>query len=303
MHVLVCSDFYSKSALGEMWVKCIKCTGWSHSDGSSLYVYDICQDQNTVIVICSATAHYSSHCMNFSVFVQWRRWFIALIVFLNFYFSFLAAFEHALFLPWMCLMFKTMPGDKKRHFKCECLAPYHKVWLLISLRSCCIWIVRFIPAIIACLRSCNRLPHDVYSVHGVNCYTWHHLTFHSFVWIFLVCLLGLIAEGCSKTSANFLCCSYCTLVVILIYVKIVTTLPGLPYFSTLFVAYWHPLPIIMWWVCFFVLCTFCCSLFLVIGKLHVICGWKHCPEEAYLNRWAKRRLNNKIIARRSKLSA
>jgi len=40
--------------------------------------------------------------------------------------------------------------------------------------------------------------------------------------------LGLLAEGCSKTSGNFLCCSYCTLVVILIYVKIVTTLPGLP---------------------------------------------------------------------------
>ena len=73
----------------------------------------------------------------------------------------------------------------------------------------------------------------IYPAHGVNCYTWHHLTFHSIkvlsVWIFLVCLLGLSAEGCSKTSANFLCCSYCTLVVMLIYVKIVTTLPGLPY--------------------------------------------------------------------------
>jgi len=32
----------------------------------------------------------------------------------------------------------------------------------------------------------------------------------------LICLLGLLAEGCSKTSANFICCSYCTLVVILI---------------------------------------------------------------------------------------
>ena len=30
---------------------------------------------------------------------------------------------------------------------------------------------------------------------------------------------------------------------------------------------------------------------------------KHCPEEAYLNKWAKRRQNNKIIARRSNLSA
>jgi len=46
---------------------------------------------------------------------------------------------------------------------------------------------------------------------------------------FLVCLLGSLAEGCSKTSANFLCCSYRTLVVISISVKIVTILPGLPY--------------------------------------------------------------------------
>jgi len=41
VHVLVCSDIYSKSGLGEKWVKCIKCTGWSHStcsDGSDLYV-------------------------------------------------------------------------------------------------------------------------------------------------------------------------------------------------------------------------------------------------------------------------
>ena len=47
VHNLVCSDFYYKSALGEMWVKCIKYTGWSRlacSDGSDLYVYDICQD-------------------------------------------------------------------------------------------------------------------------------------------------------------------------------------------------------------------------------------------------------------------
>jgi len=45
VHVLVCSDFYSKSSLGEMWVKCIKRTGCSHSacsDGSDLYVCDIC---------------------------------------------------------------------------------------------------------------------------------------------------------------------------------------------------------------------------------------------------------------------
>jgi len=47
---------------------------------------------------------------------------------------------------------------------------------------------------------------------------------------FLVCLVGLLAKGCSNTSANFLCCSYCALVVIPIYVKIVSTLPGLPYF-------------------------------------------------------------------------
>jgi len=47
VHFLVCSDFYSKSDLGEMWVKCIKCTCWSHSacsDGSDLHVCDICQD-------------------------------------------------------------------------------------------------------------------------------------------------------------------------------------------------------------------------------------------------------------------
>jgi len=43
----------------------------------------------------------------------------------------------------------------------------------------------------------------------------------------MVCLLDLLAEEYSKTSANFLRCSYCTLVVILILVKIVTTLPGL----------------------------------------------------------------------------
>ena len=48
---------------------------------------------------------------------------------------------------------------------------------------------------------------------------------------FLVCLLGLLAERCSKTSAKFLCCSCCAMVVILIYVKIVATLPGLPYMS------------------------------------------------------------------------
>jgi len=30
---------------------------------------------------------------------------------------------------------------------------------------------------------------------------------------------------------------------------------------------------------------------------------KYCPEEAYLNRWVKRRQNNKIVARRSTLSA
>jgi len=28
VHFLVRSDFYSKSALGEMWVKCIRSTGW-----------------------------------------------------------------------------------------------------------------------------------------------------------------------------------------------------------------------------------------------------------------------------------
>ena len=37
LYVLVCSDFYSKSTLGEMGINNIKCTGWSHSacsDGS-----------------------------------------------------------------------------------------------------------------------------------------------------------------------------------------------------------------------------------------------------------------------------
>jgi len=34
-------------------------------------------------------------------------------------------------------------------------------------------------------------------------------------------------------------------------------------------------------------------LFFVIGKLHVMWLKTPCPEEAYLNRWAKRRLNNK----------
>jgi len=46
VHVLVCSDVYSKFTLGEMW-KRIKYTGWSHSacsDGSDPYVCDIFQD-------------------------------------------------------------------------------------------------------------------------------------------------------------------------------------------------------------------------------------------------------------------
>jgi len=30
---------------------------------------------------------------------------------------------------------------------------------------------------------------------------------------------------------------------------------------------------------------------------------KHCPEEPYLKKWAKRRQNNNIIARRANLSA
>jgi len=64
VHVLVCSDFYPKSALGEMWVKCMKCTGWSQlacSDGSDLYVYDICQqtwgDYNTNVIDCDYLPH------------------------------------------------------------------------------------------------------------------------------------------------------------------------------------------------------------------------------------------------------
>jgi len=76
-------------------------------------------------------------------------------------FHYLAAFEHALFLTWMCLQLENYAWWQKRLFKCECLGPYHSVWLLISLTSCCIWIDRFIPAIIACWRSCNRLPHGV----------------------------------------------------------------------------------------------------------------------------------------------
>ena len=49
----------------------------------------------------------------FSVFLQWLRLFIAVIVFLNIYFRFLAAFEHALFLTCMCLQLENyMPGDR-----------------------------------------------------------------------------------------------------------------------------------------------------------------------------------------------
>jgi len=58
VHVLVCSDVFSKSALGEMWVKCIKCTCWLHSacsDGSGINVYDILRIK-TLVVICSGTA-------------------------------------------------------------------------------------------------------------------------------------------------------------------------------------------------------------------------------------------------------
>jgi len=29
VHVLDCRDFYPKSALRDMWVKCLRCTGWS----------------------------------------------------------------------------------------------------------------------------------------------------------------------------------------------------------------------------------------------------------------------------------
>jgi len=32
-----------------------------------------------------------------------------------------------------------------------------------------------------------------------------------------------------------------------------------------------------------------CFLLLASCMLH-ICGWKHCPEETHLNKWAKRRL-------------
>jgi len=95
----------------------------------------------------------------FSVYVQWLSFFIALLVFFTLCFRFLAAFEHALFLTWMCLQLENYAWWQKRLFKCECLAPFHGVWLLISLKSCCIWIERFIPATIAYLRSCNRLPH------------------------------------------------------------------------------------------------------------------------------------------------
>jgi len=40
-------------------------------------------------------------------------------------------------------------------------------------------------------------------------------------------------------------------------------------------------------------CTSHCLLYFVTGKLHVLCGWKHCSEEAYMNKWAKRWLNDK----------
>jgi len=69
--------------------------------------------------------------MNFSVFLQWLGLFIALIVLSNLYFRFLAAFEHALFLTWMCLQLGNYAWWQKRHFKCACLTPYHSVWLLI----------------------------------------------------------------------------------------------------------------------------------------------------------------------------
>jgi len=52
-----------------------------------------------------------------------------------------------------------------------------------------------------------------------------------------VCLFGLLAEWSSKTSANFRCCSYCALVIILICVKIVTTLPGLLYLISLITTF------------------------------------------------------------------
>jgi len=81
------------------------------------------------------------------------------------YFLFLAAFKHVLFSTGMCLQLESYAWWQKRHFKCECLAPYHSVWLLISLTSCCIWIDWFIPAKIAlCVLVtgypivCNNVP-------------------------------------------------------------------------------------------------------------------------------------------------
>ena len=155
VHVLVCSDFYFKSALGEMWVKCIKCTGWSQlacSDGSDLYVWHL---PGLKHCYCDLQCHCT--------LVQSHEFFCILAVTEMVYCidCVLKPFVHALFLTWMCLQLENYACWQKQHFKCECLAPCHSVWLLIYLRLFCIWNGRFIPAIMACLRSSNRLPHCV----------------------------------------------------------------------------------------------------------------------------------------------
>jgi len=52
--------------------------------------------------------------------------------------------------------------------------------------------------------------------------------------------------------------------------------------------------------CAVCLCTPHFSVFFVIDNC-MLCCQKHCPEVDYLNKWAKRRLNNKIIVREERI--
>jgi len=81
--------------------------------------------------------------------------------------------------------------------------------------------------------------------------------------------------------------------------------PRFSFYSSTFLL-WHLSPIsynVMVSFAFFVFVRHIAHCFLLLVSLMLDVVKKHCSEEAHLNRWEKRRQNNKIIARRSNLSA
>jgi len=81
--------------------------------------------------------------------------------------------------------------------------------------------------------------------------------------------------------------------------------PRMSFYSSTFLL-WHLSPIsynVMVSFAFFVFVRHTVHCFLLVVSLMLDMVKKHCPEEAHLNRWAKRRQNNKIMARRSNWSA